>query len=106
MPLDKSTAPVEVKLESALAVRAVPVMAVPVIVVAVSAAGVVPPMTVLLIVPPVMVGVVRVPLAESTFELTAVATLLNSVSISVPLTIFKGLPDVNASLVAKLVLFV
>jgi hypothetical protein len=36
---------------------------------------------------------------------TAVAILLNSVSISVPLTIFKGLPGERLSLVAKLVDF-
>jgi hypothetical protein len=53
------------------------------------------------------VGVpVKVGLAKSALVATAVAMLLNSVSISVPLTIFKGLPEAKASLVAKLVDFV
>ena len=41
---------------------------------------------------------------KSAFVATAAAMLTNSVLISVPLTIFKGLPVGNASLVAKLVL--
>jgi hypothetical protein len=66
----------------------------------VPAAAVVPPITAPFIVPPVMV-------AEelSVFVATAVAMLLNSVSISVPLTIFNGLPGDKLSLVAKLVDF-
>jgi hypothetical protein len=52
------------------------------------------------------VAPVRVAPDESAFDEIAVAILLNSVSISVPLTIFKGLPDASASLVAKLVLLV
>ena len=36
----------------------------------------------------------------------AVEILLNSVSISVPFTIFDGLPEASASLAAKLVDFV
>ena len=50
------------------------------------------------IVPPVIAAE-----ALSVFVATAVAILLNSVSISVPLTIFKGLPELRLSLVAKLV---
>jgi hypothetical protein len=66
----------------------------------VPAAAVVPPITAPFIVPPVIV-------AEelSVFVATAVAILLNSVSISVPLTIFRGLPGERLSLVAKLVDF-
>jgi hypothetical protein len=56
------------------------------------------------------VGIVTVPVkvgdAVSDFELTAVAILSNSVLISVPLTIFKGSPEVSVSFVAKLVDFV
>ena len=56
------------------------------------------------------VGSVGVPVkvgdAKSALVATAVAMLLNSVSISVPLTIFKGLPEDRLSLVAKFVLFV
>jgi hypothetical protein len=44
--------------------------------------------------------------APSVLVATAVAMLLYSVSISVPLTIFKGLPGDKLSLVAKLVDFV
>jgi hypothetical protein len=36
----------------------------------------------------------------------AVAMFVNSVSISVPLTTFEALPEVNESLAAKLVVFV
>jgi len=46
---------------------------------------------------------VKVP---SAFVAIAVARLLNSVSISVPLTILDGSPEVSASLDAKLVLLV
>ena len=53
-----------------------------------------------------MLGVVKVGLTKSALVATAVAMLLNSVSISVPLTIFKGLPEDRLSLVAKFVLFV
>ena len=56
------------------------------------------------------IGIVTVPVkvgdAVSDFELTAVAILSNSVLISVPLTIFKGSPEVSVSFVAKLVDFV
>ena len=52
-----------------------------------------------------LVGVPNAP-ELSTLVATAVAMLLNSVSISVPLTILRGSPDGNESLVAKLVLFV
>jgi hypothetical protein len=56
------------------------------------------------------VAAVRVPvkvgLAESDLEFTAVCMLLNSVLISVPLTILAGSPDVRESLVAKLVVLV
>jgi len=56
------------------------------------------------------IGIVTVPVkvgdAVSDFELTAVAMLSNSVFISVPLTIFKGSPEVRVSFVAKLVDFV
>jgi hypothetical protein len=55
------------------------------------------------------VGAVTVPrkagLFKSALVATAVAMLLNSVSISVPLTIFKGLPEASESLLAKLVDF-
>ena len=51
-------------------------------------------------------GVVKVGDTRSALVATAVAMLLNSVSISVPLTILSGSPDDSASLVAKLVLFV
>jgi hypothetical protein len=50
------------------------------------------------------VGDVNVGDARSALVATAVAMLLNSVLISVPLTIFSGSPDGRASLVAKLVL--
>jgi hypothetical protein len=50
------------------------------------------------------VGVpVKVGLAKSALVAIAVAMSLNSVSISVPLTILSGLPLVRLSLVAKLV---
>jgi hypothetical protein len=49
-------------------------------------------------------GVTRVGDAKSALVATAVAMLLNSMLISVPLTIFKGSPDDSASLVAKFVL--
>lgn len=52
------------------------------------------------------VGLVSVAEAESALVATATAMLLNSVSISVPLTIFSGSPEASASLVAKLVLLV
>jgi hypothetical protein len=56
------------------------------------------------------VGIVTVPVkvgdAESALVATAVAMFANSVLISVPLTIFKGLPDASASLVAKFVVCV
>jgi hypothetical protein len=54
----------------------------------------------------VIVGEVRVALVLSALVATAVAILLNSVSISVPLTIFKALPVGRLSLLAKLVLLV
>ena len=50
-----------------------------------------------------MFGVTSTGLAKSALVATAVAMLANSVLISVPLTIFSGLPDVRASLVAKFV---
>jgi len=53
------------------------------------------------IVPPVMAAE-----ALSVLVAMAVAMLLYSVSISVPLTIFKGLPGDKLSLVAKLVVLV
>ncbi len=49
---------------------------------------------------------VNVGLARSALVATAVAILLNSVSISVPLTILPALPDASASLAAKSVDFV
>lgn len=52
------------------------------------------------------VGLVSVGDAVSALVATAVAMLLNSVSISVPLTILSGSPEGSASLVAKLVLLV
>jgi hypothetical protein len=71
------------------------------------------------IAPPTMVAVkalmvavpaVNVPVNEgdavSAFVATAVAMLLNSVSISVPLTILAALPDAKESFDAKSVLFV
>jgi len=65
------------------------------------AAGVVPPIAAPSIAPPVIAA------AElSVFVATAVAMLLYSVSISVPLTIFKGLPGDKLSLVAKFTVFV
>jgi hypothetical protein len=48
-------------------------------------------------------GVTNVGLIKSALVVTAIAILANSVLISVPLRIFKGSPDVRASLVAKLV---
>ena len=57
--------------------------------------GIVAPMVVLFIAPP-----------PSCFEAIAVAIFANSTLISVPLTIFKGLPDASASLVAKFVVCV
>jgi hypothetical protein len=53
-----------------------------------------------------MLGVVKEGLTKSALVAIAVAMLLNSVSISVPLTIFKALPEDKLSLVAKLVLLV
>jgi hypothetical protein len=47
---------------------------------------------------------VRVGLLASSLDATADAIALNSVSISVPLTIFAGLPVVSVSFTAKLVL--
>ena len=65
------------------------------------AAGVVEPTVAPSIAPPVIAA------AElSVFVATAVAMLLYSVSISVPLTIFKGLPGDKLSLVAKFTVFV
>ena len=50
------------------------------------------------------VDIVTVPVnvgsAVSDFEFVAVAILLNSVSISVPLTILAGLPEASVSLAA------
>jgi hypothetical protein len=55
------------------------------------------------------VGATGVPIKAGEFksdlDATAVAMLLNSVSISAPLTIFKGLPVAKESLLVKLVLF-
>jgi hypothetical protein len=48
-------------------------------------------------------GVTNVGLTRSAFVATAIAILANSVLISVPLRIFRGSPDVRASLVAKFV---
>jgi hypothetical protein len=60
-------------------------------------------------VPVEAVGAVGVPVntgfSRSAFVPTATAILLNSVSISVPLTIFKGLPAGRASFEANDVLF-
>jgi len=53
-----------------------------------------------------MFGVTSTGLVRSALVATAIAILAYSVLISVPLTIFNGLPDVSASLVAKLVLCV
>jgi hypothetical protein len=59
------------------------------------------------IVPVGNVGVpVKVGPDKSALVAMAVAILLNSVSISVPLTIFKELPEERLSLLAKLVAFV
>jgi hypothetical protein len=49
---------------------------------------------------------VNVGLAVFAFVALAVAMLLNSESISVPLTILFGSPELRESLVAKLVVFV
>jgi hypothetical protein len=61
-------------------------------------------------VPTAAVGAAGVPVKVgdrlSAFVATAVAMLLNSASISVPLTIFRALPVAKLSLDAKLVLFV
>jgi hypothetical protein len=46
------------------------------------------------------------PLLESGFDEMAEAMLLYSVSISVPLMIFEGLPETRPSLTAKLVVLV
>ena len=58
----------------------------------------------------VVMGRVTVPvnvgLALSALVPLATAMLLNSVSISVPLTILAGLPETKASLVAKFVVLV
>ena len=54
-------------------------------------------------VPPLATGMV---LEESYFVATAVAMLLNSVSISVPFTILLASPVVSASLAAKLTVLV
>jgi hypothetical protein len=51
-------------------------------------------------------GVTNVGLIKSAFVATAIAMLANSVLISVPLRIFRGSPEVSASLVAKFVLCV
>ena len=53
-----------------------------------------------------MFGVTSTGLVRSALVATAIAILAYSVLISVPLTIFSGLPDVSASLVAKFVLCV
>ena len=53
-----------------------------------------------------MFGVTSTGLVRSALVATAMAILAYSVLISVPLTIFNGLPDVSASLVAKFVLCV
>jgi hypothetical protein len=66
----------------------------------------VPPSATAKSVMPVIVPPVIAAAELSVFVATAVAILLNSVSISVPLTIFKGLPGDRLSLVAKLVVFV
>jgi len=50
-----------------------------------------------------MFGVTSTGLVKSALVATAMAILAYSVLISVPLTIFSGLPDVSASLVAKFV---
>ena len=50
-----------------------------------------------------MFGVTSTGLARSALVATATAMAANSTLISVPLTIFSGLPDVRASLVAKFV---
>lgn len=68
---------------------------VPIIVVPLIAAGVVAP-----------IGPGAANDAVSNLVLIAVEMALNSLSISVPLTIFDGLPVSNASLLAKLVAFV
>jgi hypothetical protein len=61
------------------------------------------------LVPGEAVGAKGVPenvgLAESALEVTAVAMLLNSTSISVPLTTFSGSPVGRLSFEVKLVLF-
>jgi hypothetical protein len=63
-----------------------------------------------LLVPAEAVGAAGVPVnvgdAKSALVAIAVAMLLNSVLISVPLTIFSGSPDGSASFVAKFVLCV
>ena len=70
------------------------------------------PIVVPSIAPPLIsaVGIVTVPVnvgpAVSALVATAVAMLLNSVSISVPLTILLALPEGKESLVAKFVVFV
>ena len=56
------------------------------------------------------VGIVAVPvnvgLAVLALELTAVAMLSNSVSISAPFTTFAGLPEIRLSFAVKFVVFV
>jgi hypothetical protein len=60
------------------------------------------------LVPVAAVGAVGTPVRAVSIPLDlvaiAAAMLLNSISISVPLTIFKGLPEARASLLAKEVL--
>jgi ATP-dependent protease HslVU (ClpYQ) peptidase subunit len=68
---------------------------VPLIVVPLIAAGVVAP-----------IGPGAASAVVSNLVLTAVEIALNSLSISVPLTIFEGFPVSKASLLAKLVAFV
>jgi len=66
----------------------------------------VPPSATARSVMPVIVPPVIAAAELSVLVATAVAMLLYSVSISVPLTIFKGLPGDRLSLVAKLVVLV
>jgi hypothetical protein len=66
----------------------------------------VPPSAIAKSVIPVIVPPVIAAAELSVFVETAVEMLLNSVSISVPRTIFNGSPGLRLSLVAKLVLFV
>jgi len=66
----------------------------------------VPPSATAKSVMPVIVPPVIAAEALSVLVATAVAMLLYSVSISAPLTIFKGLPGFKLSLLAKLVVLV